>query len=119
MVRLKLELPETFIFSTEISLRINDINYGGHLGNDVVLSLVHEARAHFFRAHGFTELDVDGVGIFMHDAAIVFRSEAFDGETLVVEIAASDVTRIGCDFLFRLTEKSDGREVAKVLSPIG
>lgn len=114
MARLKLELPEAFIFSTEIPLRISDINYGGHLGNDAVLSLVHESRLRFFKAHGFTELDVNGVGIIMNDAAIVFRSEAFYGETIVVDIAACDVTRIGCDFFFRLTEKSDGREVARV-----
>jgi len=113
MARLKLDLPDTFIFSTEIPLRIGDINYGGHLGNDAVLSLVHEARVLFLNSHGFTELDVDGVGIIMNDAAIVFRSEAFYGETIVVDIAAADVTRVGCDLLFRLTEKTDGREVAR------
>ena len=57
MARIKIELPEKFIFSTEIPLRISDINYGGHLGNDAVLSIAHEARIRFFNKHGFKEID--------------------------------------------------------------
>ena len=33
MGRVKLELPETFSFSTELTVRVTDLNYGGHLGN--------------------------------------------------------------------------------------
>jgi hypothetical protein len=39
MARVKIDLPDKFIFKTEIPIRINDINYGGHLGNDAVLSI--------------------------------------------------------------------------------
>ena len=44
MARIKLTLPENFNFSTNIEVRITDINYGGHLGNDSVLEIIHEAR---------------------------------------------------------------------------
>ena len=44
MSRIKIPLPEKKDFSTEIKLRISDINYGGHMGNDAVLTIVHEAR---------------------------------------------------------------------------
>jgi hypothetical protein len=33
MARIKLELPETFPFSTERTVRITDLKDGGHLGN--------------------------------------------------------------------------------------
>ena len=49
MARVKLQLPANFLFSTEIPIRISDINYGGHLGNDAVLSIVHEARIQFLQ----------------------------------------------------------------------
>lgn len=39
MIRVKIELPEKFIIVTEIPLKISDINYRGHLGNDSVLSI--------------------------------------------------------------------------------
>jgi len=66
MPRVELELPERFQFVTEIPLRITDINYGGHLGNDALLSLLHEARVQFLRQYGFTEMNVDGRSI-IHD----------------------------------------------------
>ncbi len=113
MARLKLELPESFVFSTEIPIRIGDINYGGHLGNDSVLSMMHEARVRFLKHHGFTEQNVDGPGIIMSDAAILYKSEAFYGETVVVEVGVGDLTRTGCDLVYRLSDKATGREVAR------
>ena len=47
MARIKLDLPERFPFSTELRVRITDVNYGGHMGNDSLLGLLHEARVRF------------------------------------------------------------------------
>ena len=113
MGRVKLEIPTDFIFETELPIRIGDINYGGHLGNDAVLSLVHEARIRFFKSNGFTELDVAGAGIILSDVVIVYRAEAFYGQTLRVEVTAGDFTRTGCDLFYRLTDRESGNEVAR------
>jgi len=53
MPRLTLDLPSQFIFSTVLTVRHNDINYGGHVGNDSFLSLMQEARIVFYRQLGF------------------------------------------------------------------
>lgn len=118
MARIKIALPEAFLFETDIRVRVTDANYAGHLGNDAVLSLVHEARDRFLRAHGFTELDVDGASIIMSDAAVMYRSQAWPGETLRIAIAAADLHRRGCDLLYRCTCAEDGREVARVKTGI-
>ena len=65
MPRIKIKLPEKFIFRTEIPIRITDINYGGHLGNDSLLSIIHEARVRFLKSLGYSESNVEGVGIIM------------------------------------------------------
>jgi len=114
MARVKLEMPERFAFSTELPVRITDINYGRHLGNDAVLAFAHEARVRFLNAHGFSEADVDGVGMIMLDAVVMYKSQAFHGETLTVEVAAADLGPCGCDFLYRLSDKAGGREIARV-----
>jgi acyl-CoA thioester hydrolase len=118
MARVKLDLPETFVFTTEIPLRIGDMNYGGHLGNDAVLSLLHEARVQFLRANEFSELDVDGAGIIMADSVIVYRSEAFYGGTMIVDVAVDDFARVGCDILYRISDKDSGREVVRAKTEI-
>lgn len=118
MARIKLDMPEVFMFSTEIPLRISDINYGGHLGHDSILSLTHEARVRLLRKYGFTEIDTDGTGLIIVDAVIVYRSEAFYGETMKIEVAVTDFSRYGCDFVYRITEKETGREVARAKTGI-
>ena len=45
MGRVKIKFPaENPLFITTIHVRIGDINYGGHVGNDAILSIIHEAR---------------------------------------------------------------------------
>lgn len=114
MARVEIELPETFPFATELPIRITDVNYGGHLGNDAVLSLVHEARVRLFARHGWTELDVDGPGIILSDAAVVYRAEGRWGMNLKVEVAVADLRSRGCDLVYRLSDSESGKEIARV-----
>ncbi len=113
MPRIKIDLPEKFIFSTEIPIYIGHINYGHHLDNAQLISLVSEARVRFFKSMGYGELDVEGVGIVVADVAAQYRSEAFYGETLVAEMAANDFNKYGCDLVWKLSDKASGREVAR------
>ncbi len=99
MARVKLKLPTEFKFSTEVQIRISDINYGGHLSNDKVLALIHEARVRYLDHHGFSELDVDGRGIIMVDTVILYKSEVFYGEILQIELTTGEYHKYGCDFI--------------------
>lgn len=112
MARIKIEIPKKFIYKTEIPIRISDINYGGHLGNDSLLSIIHEARLQFLNHLGYSESYVEGVGIIMIDSAIQYKSEGFYGDELLVEIAVNDFSGLGCDFVYRLTNKNSKKEIA-------
>lgn len=112
MARIKLDLPEAFPYRTTLTVRVTDLNYGNHLGNDALLGMVHEARVRFLAAMGYSELDVEGVGLLMADCAIVYKAQGHLGERLDIAVAAGDFTRTGCDF-FYLLEKADGQEVAR------
>jgi len=112
MARIKIDLPKKFIFKTEIPLRITDINYGGHLGNDSLLSIIHEARVRFLHYLGHSESDVEGNGIIMIDAAIQYKSEGFYGDELIVEVAVNEFSSIGCDFVYRITNKNTSKEIS-------
>ena len=113
MARIKIELPEKFVFSTEIPIYINHINYGNHLDNAALLMLVSEGRVRFFKSLGYSEMDVEGVGVIVADCAVQYRAEAFYGETLVAEFAADDFNKYGCDFFWRMSDLASGREVAR------
>ena len=114
MPRIEIEFPERARFTTELPIRIDDLNYGGHLANDRVLAVAQEVRLRFLTAHGFRdELDVAGVGLIMADAAVAYRAEGRYGMTLRVELAASDVRTRGFDFVYRMTDAATGKEVAR------
>ena len=118
MARVTLDLPKHFQFSTQLRVRVSDVNYGGHMGNDSLLSLLQEARVRFLGNYGLTELNIFGVGMIMTDTVIVYRSEAFWGETLTVSVTVTDFNKHGCDFVFLVTEKASGREVARAKTGI-
>ncbi len=113
MARIELNLPEDFSFSTDLRVRISDINYGNHLGNDALLSLVHEARLQFLQSRGFSEMNIGGCGLILTDAVIVYKSQGFHGDQLTIFTVAGDVTKYGCDFFYKVIQKESGREVAR------
>ncbi len=118
MARIKIDLPDSFVFSTTIPVRITDINYGGHLGNDALLSIMHEARLQFLTYLGYSEINIEGRSIIMADAAVVYKSEAFYGDTLRVEIAVADFGRVNCDLVYRISNAESGKEIARVKTGI-
>ena len=118
MARIRLQLPTEFQFTTSIKVRVSDINYGNHLGNDRVLAMAHEARIRYLNNFGFTELDVDGVGIIMNDAAVMYFAESFLGDELNIYVTTSDFVRFGCDFLYKFENKTNKKEIARVKTGI-
>lgn len=109
MPKTKLVLPEHFTFTTEIPIRITDLNYGGHVGNDSILSILHEIRMQFLRSHEYSEMNLAGTGMIMADVAIEFRSEVFYGESLKASVAAAEFSRVGFDLYYKL-EKPVGEK---------
>ena len=114
MARVKVALPDTFSFTTEIPVRITDLNYGGHLGNDALLGLLHEARVHFLRSIGVPN-DYDVVtklGLIMVDVAVEYKGEAFHGDVLRVQMAGTDPSKYGFDVVYHVHNQA-GKEIAR------
>ncbi|PIE24890.1 MAG: thioesterase [Neptuniibacter caesariensis] len=112
MARIKIDMPDNYIFSTEVPIRISDINYGGHLSNDAMLSIVHEARIHFLNHYHYGELDIEGLGLIMTDSAIIYKAEGFHGDLLRIDVALGDFNKYGCDIYYLITNKKTAVEVA-------
>lgn len=109
MERIKLSLTDQFTFSTTITIRITDLNYGGHVGNDVFLSLIHEARQQFLRHHGYKELDFAGIGLIMIDAAVEYKWELNYGDAVKISVAALGFDKLGFDLHYLLQVEQDGQ----------
>ena len=115
MGRVKIKFPdEKPLFTAIIPVRISDINYGNHLGNDALLSIIHEARMQLLAQWGYTELQAGGNSLIMRDVMIAYRGEAFYGEVLEVKIYAEEFTERSVDLLYHITTAREGlvKEIA-------
>jgi acyl-CoA thioester hydrolase len=107
MSRIKLKMPKHYIFSTQVDIRITDINYANHLGNDSILSIIHEARVHFLKSMGYSEFNVEGVATIMGDVAIIYKSQAYYGDKLKIDIGVADIAKKSCDIYYRVTKDAN------------
>ncbi len=113
MARVEIDLPETWRFAADLPIRVADLNYGNHLGNDRVLSLAQEVRVQWLRSHGLGELDVGGAGIILADAAVVYRAEGRLGMVLRAELGVGEVRTRSVELLHRFTDLASGQEIAR------
>jgi acyl-CoA thioesterase FadM len=113
MSRVKIDFPSAWSFTTEIPIRITDINYGNHMGNDAFLGILHEARMRWLKQYGWTELVFDRVGLIMVDIAVRLKSQAMYGDILKVSLAAVEPTRLGFELIYLAANAATGIEVAR------
>ncbi len=112
MARVKVDLPDRYVFSTELRVRAADINYAGHLGNVQIIGLLDEARKRFFHWLGHKDGDLGGINTIMADVKAEFRNEGFWGDSIKVEVAIKDMTNKAFDVVYRLTNMANGKTVA-------
>jgi acyl-CoA thioester hydrolase len=117
-MRIKLEKPDQVLFSTHTKVRVTDLNYGNHLSNDKLLAYAHQARVELFEHWGQHELAFGGVGIIMADAAILFQSEGFLGDELRIDLGVKDISRVGFDLYYQITNIKTGKELALIKTGI-
>jgi acyl-CoA thioesterase FadM len=103
---------QRYPFASDIQIYISHVNQGGHLDNAQLLTLVSEARVRFFKSLGYFESGVEGANIVVGDIVAQYKSEGFHGETMRIEMAATDFNKYGFDLQFRMSEKETQREVA-------
>ena len=112
MARIKIDLPAKFSFSASIPIRITDINFAGHVGNDTILSIIHESRTLFFTHLGYTELDFAGAGTIMSDVAIEYKNQTYYGDSILAAVAVGEITKVAFDLFYKLEKRSaDGKLV--------
>ena len=119
MPRIKLEVPSAFSFSTKIPVRITDLNYGGHVGNDTILTFIHEARIQFLKNAGYSELDFAGVGMIMSDVMIEFKNELFYGDEIIASVAIGEFSKVGFDLFYKLEKEQNNTKILVATAKTG
>ena len=119
MARIKIELPVIIIAEIQLRVRIGDINYGNHVGNDAFVALIHEARVQWLQQNNYTELDIEGTGLIMGDLAFEFKNEAFYGEEICIRISAGEILKVSFELYYEMITHRQGKVVALAKAKTG
>lgn len=119
MPRIKIDLPTDFAFTSVIPVRITDLNYGNHVGNDTILSLIHEARVQYLHSLGYGELNFAGAGLIMADVGIEYKAELHYGDIVKTSVAAGDISKISFDLYYKLEKEENGKTVLVAAAKTG
>lgn len=106
MPRTRLDEQPVYEFSCRIVLQPRDINYGGHLGNDSLVSLIGTARAGMLHSMELTEgnLGDNKTGVVIGDLAVNFKSEGFMFDELRIDTHIGEITKTGFRMFHRVTK---------------
>lgn len=111
MGRIKIDIPEKIMATFLIPVRIADINYGNHVGNDAFVSIIHEARMQWLKQYDYTELKIEGIGLIMSNLALEFKNESFYGDVIEVKLGAGEISRVGFELYYRLFAKRNDENI--------
>lgn len=111
MAHIKMEMPENKLAIIKIPVRISDINYGNHIGNDAFVSIIHEARIQWLKQNQFSEMNFDGSSLIMGDLVIEFKQEGFYGDEIEVQLFAGEISRVSFELYYQLSTQRNGQKV--------
>jgi acyl-CoA thioester hydrolase len=94
-------------------IRVGDINYGGHMGNDKALLVFHDARIRFLETLGFSEKNIGGPGIIMRDAHVSFRKEVYLHNMLTVDVGIENVSASAFEMIYTVRRIVSGLQSAE------
>ena len=114
MSRIRIIVPQKKHFSTSVSLRVYDMNYGNHLGNDSVLSIAHEVRIRFLNSLGLSEHNFYGYGLLMADSAVVYKKQGIYGDKLEIRLSVIDLSKYGFGLVYQMINTKNNHELCRV-----
>ena len=107
MARVKLNLPLHSLGSFTVPVRITDINYGNHVGNNAIVEFIHEARVQFLKKHQFTELNAGGIGLIMNELIVEYKNESFYNDHLIISVFCGEITKVSFELYYEISVLRD------------
>jgi YbgC/YbaW family acyl-CoA thioester hydrolase len=95
---------EGYRFVIPYSVRVADVNYGGHVSNAAVLSFFQDARiAYLGRLGSFSELEIgEGCGVILPEAHVRYLAEMFLGDELEIGVRVIELRNSAFVMAYRI-----------------
>ena len=109
-----MNVKSNLLFSTELIVQVNHLNYGNHLGYDAALSILQEARLRWLKTimPSMSEINIENnIGWVVKDLQINYNSEARHADQLIVNLYLSNVSNIRLCLDHEITNTTSGKNL--------
>lgn len=96
-----------FKFSIPLKVRIDDLNYGNHVGYQVYFVYFQQARIAYLNQFRFSEFDINGYGMIISEANCKYKQELLFGDDIIVKCKVTELRSkmFIMDYLVTKTDK--------------
>lgn len=103
----KITIPTSTCFRLKKTVKAEDINYGGHVGNERFLLFAQETRIAFLNTLGHSETSFGPYGLILAEAHIEYLSELFEGEELTIDLSIASPSRVAFECYYQINTIRD------------
>lgn len=96
-----------FKFHRTLTVRVNDLNYGNHVGHQIFLAYFQEARVAYLNQFGFSELDMGGCGMILIEAGCKYKRALFLNDRIDVACAVVELKPKRFTMAYRIERDKD------------
>ena len=107
MPRIRLQEQAHYEFSFPMNVQKKNLSPGDHVGLDDFTRILHQTVIDVLQQLGLQESDLgDGkTGVFEEETLVNFRSEAFLGDSLLIEAHIDEISAEGFRIFHRITRR--------------
>ena len=80
-----------FKFHRTLTVRVNDLNYGNHVGHQNFFCYFQEARVAYLSQFGYSELDLGGCGMILAEAGCKYKQALFLNDKVRVTCSVAEL----------------------------
>lgn len=95
------------MFTFNYTIQKEDINYGGHVGNERALLFFQMARMAFFESLGASEMDLgDGAGVIQKNGFVEYNKQLFLNDEIAIKITEVELSKTSFNLKYEIFNES-------------
>lgn len=95
------------MFTFNYTIQKEDINYGGHVGNERALLFFQMARMAFFESLGASEMDLgDGAGVIQKNGFVEYNKQLFLNDKIAIKITEVELSKTSFNLKYEIFNES-------------
>lgn len=96
------------MFQFDYKIQQEDINYGGHVGNERALLFFQMARMSFFESLGLSEIDLgEGAGVIQKNGFVEYNKQLFLEDSISIKITDIEFSKTSFNMKYEIFNQKE------------